>query len=348
MARQTLNRGTTANDGTGDTLRVAAQKINENFQELYLTIGGDGAVTSVTLIESGISFEGLVEDAFELVLGLDSEPSSDLKIKIPVSARNNDTITLNETTQTLARKTLESPIITNDFSIADVTGDHYYSVVADELTANRELSLPVLSSDDTFVFADATQTLNNKTINGLTVNNPKIGGIANGSNFLDSSGNEYIKFVKTASAANFATLTNAATGTGPTIDVEGTDTNISLNLGSKGTGGVTIKNKLVLEKGTDISGSTAVNLTEPLTVFNSGSLISPTIGNGTIQAETKYFTNVGAGEVRLTPAGASTNIFGVDSGNGFISFSEGDGCQLIWNTTKSKWFVVASNGITTG
>ena len=49
MARQTLNRGTTANDGTGDTLRTAAQKINENFQELYQSIGGDSAAAIVSL-----------------------------------------------------------------------------------------------------------------------------------------------------------------------------------------------------------------------------------------------------------------------------------------------------------
>ena len=35
MAQQTINRGTAANDGTGDTLRSAAAKINSNFTELY-------------------------------------------------------------------------------------------------------------------------------------------------------------------------------------------------------------------------------------------------------------------------------------------------------------------------
>lgn len=35
MARQDINYGTTANDGTGDTLRVAMDKINDNFIELY-------------------------------------------------------------------------------------------------------------------------------------------------------------------------------------------------------------------------------------------------------------------------------------------------------------------------
>ena len=39
MARQTINIGTAANDGTGDPLRTAFDKINDNFIELY---GADG------------------------------------------------------------------------------------------------------------------------------------------------------------------------------------------------------------------------------------------------------------------------------------------------------------------
>lgn len=35
MAQQTINVGTTANDGTGDALRIAGGKINDNFTELY-------------------------------------------------------------------------------------------------------------------------------------------------------------------------------------------------------------------------------------------------------------------------------------------------------------------------
>lgn len=63
MAQQTINIGTTANDGTGDPLRGAFDKINDNFTELYndestaevnsITAGdgltGDTTVGSVTL-----------------------------------------------------------------------------------------------------------------------------------------------------------------------------------------------------------------------------------------------------------------------------------------------------------
>lgn len=35
MSQQTIAIGSSANDGTGDTLRSAGEKINENFTELY-------------------------------------------------------------------------------------------------------------------------------------------------------------------------------------------------------------------------------------------------------------------------------------------------------------------------
>ena len=39
MAKQTVNIGTTANDRTGDNLRTAFNKINDNFTELYVSLG---------------------------------------------------------------------------------------------------------------------------------------------------------------------------------------------------------------------------------------------------------------------------------------------------------------------
>ena len=41
MAKQTINVGSTANDGTGDKLRDAFVKVNANFTELYSDDAGD-------------------------------------------------------------------------------------------------------------------------------------------------------------------------------------------------------------------------------------------------------------------------------------------------------------------
>ena len=40
MAKQVIGLGTSANDGTGDTPRVAGAKINENFTEVYDNVAG--------------------------------------------------------------------------------------------------------------------------------------------------------------------------------------------------------------------------------------------------------------------------------------------------------------------
>jgi len=53
----------------------------------------------------------------------------------------------------------------------------------------------------------------------------------------DANGNESMKLGSTASAVNEVTITNAATGNGPTISATGGDTNIDVNVSPKGTTG---------------------------------------------------------------------------------------------------------------
>lgn len=47
MAKQTINIGTTANDGTGDPLRTAFDKANDNTNEIYSLLG-DGSTLSIS------------------------------------------------------------------------------------------------------------------------------------------------------------------------------------------------------------------------------------------------------------------------------------------------------------
>ncbi len=48
MAKLTINRGSVANDGTGDNLRDGANKVNLNFTEIYTAIG-DGSTVNGTI-----------------------------------------------------------------------------------------------------------------------------------------------------------------------------------------------------------------------------------------------------------------------------------------------------------
>ena len=55
MAKQSINRGTSANDGTGDNLRAGAQKVNDNFDELYTALGNGTTLTSGNYITDSSS-----------------------------------------------------------------------------------------------------------------------------------------------------------------------------------------------------------------------------------------------------------------------------------------------------
>jgi len=46
MAKQVIGIGTSANDGTGDTIRAGGDKVNDNFDEIYTLLGTGTALTS--------------------------------------------------------------------------------------------------------------------------------------------------------------------------------------------------------------------------------------------------------------------------------------------------------------
>ncbi len=69
MAKQTINIGTSANDGTGDPLRSAMDKTNDNFTELYNGAGGvaDGAVTTAKLAADAVDSDKIADGAVDTV-----------------------------------------------------------------------------------------------------------------------------------------------------------------------------------------------------------------------------------------------------------------------------------------
>jgi hypothetical protein len=65
MAKQSINIGTTANDGTGDPIRTAMGKINDNFTDLYDNYQSEGGLSAnvATLTSNNTSFVGTVAAA---------------------------------------------------------------------------------------------------------------------------------------------------------------------------------------------------------------------------------------------------------------------------------------------
>jgi hypothetical protein len=99
----------------------------------------------------------------------------------------------------------------------------------------------------------------------------------------DDSGNEYIKFVKTASAVNEITITNSATGNSPDLSVTGGDTNIGLSITTKGTGLIKFNDSAYFPEATLTDGATitwdaSVAQVAKVTLGGNRTLSAPTNG----------------------------------------------------------------------
>lgn len=153
-------------------------------------------------------------------------------------------IVLVDLAQTLTNKTLTAPVINNPVlsspQINDLSSDHQYVFVASELAADRNITLPLLTADDTFVFANFIQTLANKTLASPRITTA----------ILDANGNEILIISPTASAVNELSAANAATGNNPALSASGDDANVGINLTPKGTGNVVVTaNQLIVPLG---------------------------------------------------------------------------------------------------
>lgn len=290
MARQHINTGTTANDGTGDTLRVGADKINDNFIEIYNFLGGDSAALAgvVTVTDEGLAFNGTTYNTYLNA----TEGGADVTITMPAATGD---IVINSATQTLTNKTLTTPTLTTP-KINDTSATHTYNIAVNELTANRTITLPLLTANDTFTFNAATQTLTNKTLTAPTINNAIIQGA-----LKDSAGNELVNFISSASAVNGISITNAATGSAPSIKAKGDDTNINLNLSGQGNGVVNLNTGHAYSDNEITTTGQTINLNKSLTVFDAAGAIAASLPDGRQRGEFHYFLNEGAGLVTITP-----------------------------------------------
>jgi len=321
MARQIISTGSAANDGTGDTLRSAANKINANFAELYEISTGDSSSAGVLtkFKGAGIQFEGTSIDTNNILLQV-IDPTAQRSVIIP---DHTGIIVLNTATQTLTNKTLTAPEMTLP---AIQSGSFSYDFQVGAITGDRDVTLPVLQSNDTFVFNDHSATLTNKTLTTPTVSSPTIT-----TKITDANGADFITITPVGSAVNNLEIKNAIASSSPTIQATGTDTDINLSIQPKGSGTVVI-DKIAHETST-VTAEGAAPVNSGHIILNSNSSIAVTLADGTTVGEQKIFTNKGNGTVTIDP----TNL--ADGTTFDIATNKMAIC--VWDGT--NWFHIVSS-----
>lgn len=323
MTRRNLSVGSSANDGTGDTLRQAGIKINQNFVEIYQKLGGDSnaLMPGITFDSEGIVFEGNI-DSFETRLVVES-PTADRTVTIP---NYTGELVIDSDTQTLKNKTLVDPNLIHP-DLYDSENATYFTAFkpfsASGMTKNINLNIPTLTDSDTLVTLTSTATLTNKTLTTPIINSPTIGTLIN-----DANGAEIIKLSATASATNEITIANAAASAGPILSATGTDTNINLNLTSKGTGAVRLSKLAPVHTVQTANG--AVSTSSSFIIFSKSTALDATLADGTVTGELKYMINQNSGLATITPTSFA-------QGTSF-SIAENGACQIIWSG--NEWFLI--------
>ena len=119
MAKLTVNIGQSANDRQGDNLRTAFDKINQNFDELYTTLGLDdnslnlGAFeftgsTMTTTDSSAITIDQAVTVSSDLTVGGDVVPNTDFGSNLGSPTKRFKDLYLSGNTITLGNETISS------------------------------------------------------------------------------------------------------------------------------------------------------------------------------------------------------------------------------------------------
>lgn len=327
MTRQNISIGTLANDGTGDTFRAAMTKVNDNFIDLYTNFGGDSDIlsTKVNFDSAGIVFEGASLDSNQTRLYV-VDPTTDNTIRLPDAS---GTVVLNTNTQTITNKTLTQPFMSlaNFYDSADSS---YLTFKIGNLTGSHTLNFPTIADSDTVAYIGLAQTLTNKTLDSATINNPVVSGYQ-----YDTNGANMFSFTATASAVNHFTFTNNTAGQKPIMSVQGTDSDITMQVDGKNGGPVQIS-KLARKLHT-LTANGAVPPEYGHIDCNKGTALALTLANGVIAGEEKVFSNRGAGTATVTPASFA-------HGTSF-ALAQNESCICTWDG--NSWFISGNYSVVT-
>jgi hypothetical protein len=214
---------------TGEDAGTWGDITNTNLVILQQSIAGYSSIALNATTGATLSYtNGLPSDGKNAVLNLTGTITTNVTVTIPAGVTQKVYIIRNSTSGAYTVTVKISGQTGVVFSTTDKGTKILYANGTDFVDSN----IGKLSNDYTPTLA-ANLSTNSKNIQ-----------VASTYGIIDENSNPQINFTTTASATNGITIANGATGTGPTVSATGADTNINLNLASKGTlGRITFNNE---------------------------------------------------------------------------------------------------------
>ena len=300
MAQQTINIGSSANDGTGDPLRTAFDKINDNFTELYGStaeandliedstpqLGGDldvngRRITSarsnedIILLPNGTG--GVVASAIRIAgTTLSSDDSSTININeglvVDGTASVSGAATLSSTLAVTAGATLSSTLAVSGATTLTTTTIDNLTIQDSDITSSSNADINITPGG-----TGSTVIGSSITIKGTTISSADSSSInINEGLIVDGTGN----FSGTLTTAALTTVgTHTVTGQ---ADIEGVTikdntvssnaSNSDLEITANGTGKVEIEGISFFGTTLTAADSSTININEGLVVDGSATV----------------------------------------------------------------------------
>ncbi len=312
MAKQLINRGTNANDGTGDNLRTGANKVNINFNEIYTAIGDGSTIDGTVKFADDSSTVSTISANGETLRVLGGTA-------ITTSISGND-LTINADTSSLLSASGTATITNKTIDFTDNTLSGTFA----------ELNTAI--SDATIVDTSSSQALTNKDLTGA------------GNTFPTISIKDDASTIDTVSLGQTLTFEG---GSGITTTV--TDNKVSFATDGSivtETSTDTLTNKTISGADNTITNLSAANITGAFDNTSSGSKIRFNFANvaafpNEATYEGMFAYDIGGNQAYVADAGGWTKLINENASVGDLSnvniVGVSDGQALLWSSAQGRF-----------